>query len=413
MATKARSPVLSILDDLMADAAAPAPAPAAPVATPAPSAKAAAKVATERQIEVPNFQSQFRPMAAVADIERDPNQPREEFDDADLDDLAVSAKRFGILQPIVLRLTNGQAPFTKKFVLIAGERRWLAAQRAGLAEVPYFLRDDLQGNDIFLAQVIENANRKDLTDFELAKAIRKCLDADSSLKQKDIAHYMNRSKATVSKLLGMLDGGVIEYVREGLLRTSNDAAMFKTLSDDERQQVVEQARAENKPVDRAVFDALRDAKMKADAEANAATADPAAAGEKESESASMPGSKLATGLADVDVGGAGAAGESTPGEAGGEGGGLGDAGTLSKAQSVATAAPSSGESSSSALKTVNLKLKVEDVEFLVPHFVDKAVDKVELRIPADIAIAIIENLGGTVPDDVADYAAKIKEFLPS
>ena len=416
--TKAKGgSVLDILGEMTAPAATPAAAPA-PVVSAAPL------------------------LARIDDIEPDPEQPRREFDEADLDDLASSFKMVGILEPLVLRETNGQAPFTKRFVILAGERRWRAAPRAGLEEVPYVLRNDLAAEDVFLAQVVENTNRKDLTDFELAKSIRRVLDSNKKIKQKDIAAAMNKSKATISKVLGMLDDDVIQFVEEGLLRTANDVSFFKALSDDDKLALVEKVRAEGgRPISRPDFDDLKAAKASAAPAADAASGESGhAEGGTSVEDGAGAGSSVDGGVdggqlegdgqqAGADVGGEGGfpdfsgatAGDGEAGGFGGEGAGLdglggfggeagGDGGSDEGGTSVATSS-SSGEKGPAGPKPVSVKLKVEDVERLIPHFVDKSEDKVELRFSADLAIALIENLGGTVPDDAGEYGEKIKDLL--
>lgn len=416
--TKAKGgSVLDILGEMTAPAATPAAAPA-PVVSAAPL------------------------LARIDDIEPDPEQPRREFDEADLDDLASSFKMVGILEPLVLRETNGQAPFTKRFVILAGERRWRAAPRAGLEEVPYVLRNDIAAEDVFLAQVVENTNRKDLTDFELAKSIRRVLDSNKKIKQKDIAAAMNKSKATISKVLGMLDDDVIQFVEEGLLRTANDVSFFKALTDDDKLALVEKVRAEGgRPIARPDFDDLKAAKASAAPAADAASGESGhAEGGTSVEDGAGAGSSVDGGVdggqlegdgqqAGADVGGEGgfpdfsgaAAGDGEAGGFGGEGAGLdglggfageagGDGGSDEGGTSVATSS-SSGEKGPAGPKPVSVKLKVEDVERLIPHFVDKSEDKVELRFSADLAIALIENLGGTVPDDAGEYGEKIKDLL--
>lgn len=416
--TKAKGgSVLDILGEMTAPAATPAAAPA-PVVSAAPF------------------------LARIDDIEPDPEQPRREFDEADLDDLASSFKMVGILEPLVLRETNGQAPFTKRFVILAGERRWRAAPRAGLEEVPYVLRNDIAAEDVFLAQVVENTNRKDLTDFELAKSIRRVLDSNKKIKQKDIAAAMNKSKATISKVLGMLDDDVIQFVEEGLLRTANDVSFFKALSDDDKLALVEKVRAEGgRPISRPDFDDLKAAKASAAPAADAASGESGhAEGGTSVEDGAGAGSSVDSGSdggqlegdgqqAGADVDGEGgfpdfsgaAAGDGEAGGVGGEGAGLdglggfggeagGDGGYDEGGTSVATSS-SSGEKGPAGPKPVSVKLKVEDVERLIPHFVDKSEDKVELRFSADLAIALIENLGGTVPDDAGEYGEKIKDLL--
>jgi ParB family transcriptional regulator, chromosome partitioning protein len=129
---------------------------------------------------------------AVADFQPDPNQPRKEFDPEQIDNLVESIRKVGILQPLLLPETSATPPYQ----IIEGERRWLAAQSVGLEEVLVYVKRDLSSEEISLAQVIANANRTDLTDFELAIAIHALLDAQK-LKKREVAVLINRSASVV------------------------------------------------------------------------------------------------------------------------------------------------------------------------------------------------------------------------
>lgn len=176
-------------------------------------------------------------LVAVEDIQPDPNQPRKEFDPDQLRNLANSIEKVGVLCPLLVSETGSIPPYQ----LIDGERRWLAAKLAGLKEVPAHVRTDLGGNE--MVQIIANANRTDLTDFELAQAIQRILDT-RKLKKKEIAVLINRSPSVVSRLLGMLDPEISPYIEEGLIRHAEVAALVRGLSHEQRNSLIEQARSD-------------------------------------------------------------------------------------------------------------------------------------------------------------------------
>jgi ParB family transcriptional regulator, chromosome partitioning protein len=178
-------------------------------------------------------------MIALADIQPDPNQPRKEFDPDQIANLAESIRKVGILQPLLLAETSA----TPRYQIIEGERRWRAAHLAGLLEVPAYVKRDLSDEQISLAQVIANANRTDLTDFELALAIQTLLDTHR-IKKKEVAVLINRSTFVVSRLLGMLNPEIRTYVEEGLIRHAEACARFHSLPQDQKITLLQKARAD-------------------------------------------------------------------------------------------------------------------------------------------------------------------------
>ena len=107
--------------------------------------------------------------APIEFIRANPRNPRRNFSDDELDELATSIKERGIIQPIVVRALKGAAD---QFEIIAGERRWRAAQRAGLHEVPIVAVEVTDAEALELA-IIENVQRADLNPLEEARAIRR------------------------------------------------------------------------------------------------------------------------------------------------------------------------------------------------------------------------------------------------
>jgi len=126
-------------------------------------------------------------------------QPRAHADDARLEELTRSIKSNGIIQPIVVRQLGD------RFQIIAGERRWRAAMRAGLARVPVVVRDVAPGQERSLLEMalIENIQREDLNPIEEAQAYRRLAD-DFQLKQEQIADAVGKDRASVANTLRLL-----------------------------------------------------------------------------------------------------------------------------------------------------------------------------------------------------------------
>lgn len=134
---------------------------------------------------------------AVEFIQPGKYQPRREIDAAALEELAQSIKSQGIIQPIVVRsVANG------RYEIIAGERRWRAAQQAGLAEVPVLVRD-IPDNTAMAIALIENIQREDLNPLDEAIALQRLLD-EFSMTHQEVAEAVGKSRASVSNLLRLL-----------------------------------------------------------------------------------------------------------------------------------------------------------------------------------------------------------------
>ena len=135
---------------------------------------------------------------AVSAIQPGRYQPRRHFDDAALDELAASIKTQGLLQPLVVR-----AVARGRYELIAGERRWRAAQRAGLTELPALVREVPEQTVLALA-LIENIQREDLSPLEEAQALQRLIE-EFGLTHQQTADAVGRSRAAVSNLLRLLE----------------------------------------------------------------------------------------------------------------------------------------------------------------------------------------------------------------
>ncbi|MBI2380431.1 MAG: ParB/RepB/Spo0J family partition protein [Gammaproteobacteria bacterium] len=131
-------------------------------------------------------------------LQRGKYQPRKDMSDEGLEELAESIKAQGVIQPIVVRALVGE----NRYEIIAGERRWRAAQRAGLAEVPCLLKDVPDEAAIAMA-LIENIQREDLNAIEEAVALRRLMD-EFGLTHEECAHAVGKSRTTITNLLRLL-----------------------------------------------------------------------------------------------------------------------------------------------------------------------------------------------------------------
>ena len=175
--------------------------------------------------------------AVDVDIDRlSPNQfqPRRHMDDARLSELADSIKKQGLIQPIVVR------PVGDRFEIIAGERRWRAAAKAGLRRVPVVVRDvpGDRGASLLEMALIENIQRENLNPLEEAQAYRRLAD-EFHLTQEQIAVEVGKDRATVANLLRLLKlpADLQAQIASGTLSMGHARALL-TLADEESQRGV-------------------------------------------------------------------------------------------------------------------------------------------------------------------------------
>jgi ParB family chromosome partitioning protein len=130
-------------------------------------------------------------------VNRNPRNPRRKFDDAELDELAQSIAQHGIVQPVVVRpKPDGQ------FELIAGERRWRAAQRAGLTDIPVLIREVDDRTALELA-IVENVQRSDLNPLDEAEGYSQLM-AEHGYTQNDLGDIVGKSRSHVANMLRLL-----------------------------------------------------------------------------------------------------------------------------------------------------------------------------------------------------------------
>ena len=156
----------------------------------------------------------------VEAIERNPDQPRKRFEEAQLEELAASIRAHGIVEPILVRRQGG------RYRIVAGERRWRAAQRAGLQEIPAVVRE-ASDREAFELALVENLQRADLNAIEEAEAYEVLLD-EHGLNQEQIAERVGKDRSTVANALRLLrlPEEVRDLVRGGQLDMGHARALL-------------------------------------------------------------------------------------------------------------------------------------------------------------------------------------------
>jgi ParB family transcriptional regulator, chromosome partitioning protein len=160
-------------------------------------------------------------MLAIASITPHPEQPRRHFDEAALGELAASIASRGVIQPVIVRpMGEGQ------YQLVAGERRWRAAQRAQLHEIPALIRD-LSEREVMALALIENLQRQDLNPIEEARAYHRLAEHEG-LTQAEIATMVDKSRSHVANLqrLLALPEAVMQMVEDGKLSMGHARALI-------------------------------------------------------------------------------------------------------------------------------------------------------------------------------------------
>ena len=203
----------------------------------------------------------------IATIEPMPGQPRKRFDEAALDELAASIAARGVIQPIIVR-PRGEG----RYQLVAGERRWRAAQKARLHEIPALVRE-LDEREVMALALIENIQREDLNPVEEARAYRR-LGEDEGLTQAEIAQMVEKSRSHVANLqrLLALPDTVLDLVEGGELSMGHARAL---IGHDDAAQLAKRAVRENLSVREVEGLARGDAAPRLRKSAKRSTNDPA------------------------------------------------------------------------------------------------------------------------------------------
>ncbi|MCT2557861.1 ParB/RepB/Spo0J family partition protein [Tsuneonella sp. YG55] len=157
----------------------------------------------------------------VSAIEPLPGQPRRRFDEAALEELAASISQRGVIQPVIVRPLAGG-----RYQLVAGERRWRAAQKARLHEIPALVRD-LDEREVMALALIENLQREDLNPVEEGRAYQRLADSEG-MSQAEIASLVDKSRSHVANLqrLLQLPEAVLDLVEEAQLSMGHARALI-------------------------------------------------------------------------------------------------------------------------------------------------------------------------------------------
>lgn len=172
-------------------------------------------------------------------ISPNPNQPRTDFDDASINELAESIKKDGLLQPIVVR------PDGKKYQIIAGERRWQACKSIGFERVPVKVMDADEAKTLELA-LIENLQRADLNPMEEARGYKALIDA-TGMTQGQLAETVCKDRTTVTNMLRLLDlpEEVQELVYEKKISMSHARTILSMPDEEQRIKLAERVAKDN------------------------------------------------------------------------------------------------------------------------------------------------------------------------
>ncbi len=164
----------------------------------------------------------------VDEVVPNPDQPRKTFDDDELDELADSIRKNGILQPLVVRERGGS------YQIIAGERRYQAAKRAGLEQVPVVVRE-VSDEEVLQLALIENLQRSDLNPLEAARGYRDLME-QNGLTQEEVGKILSKSRSAVANSLRLLDlpDEVQDMVARGELSAGHARAILSVSGDSAR-----------------------------------------------------------------------------------------------------------------------------------------------------------------------------------
>ncbi len=222
--------------------------------------------------DAPTAQAGFS-LLEIGKLEANPRQPRTRFDPADLESLAESIRRHGILQPLLVSEEGGG-----RYLILAGERRWRAAQIAGLDRVPAVIREKVDDQVELELALVENLQRRDLTPFEEARAYEH-LRADRGLSTAEIARRVGIDRSTVSNALRLLrlPDEVQGLIEAGELSAGHGRALLAFGSDELRIEWARRAAADGvsvRDLERAAAGARETREEKARGSAKRAERDP-------------------------------------------------------------------------------------------------------------------------------------------
>ncbi len=170
----------------------------------------------------------------IDSIKVNPFQPRTQIDEEGLEDLANSIRVHGVLQPLLVRKME------EGFELIAGERRWRAAKRAGLSTVPVIVEEVEEESKLEIA-LVENLQREDLPPLDLARGIKKLME-DFNLTQEEVAERVGKKRSTIANLLRLFDlpPSIQDLLQEGKITLGHAKALLSVESQEKQEELVEE-----------------------------------------------------------------------------------------------------------------------------------------------------------------------------
>ena len=164
----------------------------------------------------------------IADIIPNPTQPRKQFDEEALDELADSIRQLGVIQPVTVKRAEGG-----KYILISGERRWRAAQRADIATLPAYIRE-VDDENLHAMALVENIQRQDLNAIEIALGMQRLID-ECHLTQDALSEKVGKKRSSVSNYLRLLKlpDEVQLALKEGLISMGHAKAIAGAPADEQ------------------------------------------------------------------------------------------------------------------------------------------------------------------------------------
>lgn len=164
----------------------------------------------------------------ITDVEPNREQPRKNFNQEALEELAESIKEYGLIQPIVVTEKDGY------YCIIAGERRWRACKLAGLKEIPAIVREDDEKKNKEIA-LIENIQREDLNPFEKAVGIKNLMES-YNLTQEEVAKKLGKGRSTIANMIRVLnlEPRVLELAKQGKISEAH-CKLLLSITDPEKQ----------------------------------------------------------------------------------------------------------------------------------------------------------------------------------
>ena len=180
-------------------------------------------------------------LISISDLSRNPYQPRQNFKEEKLEELANSIRKNGVIQPIAVRPNKSDK---SKFEIVAGERRWRAAQLAGISTVPAIIRD-LNNDETAKIALIENLQREDLNALDQAKGLFR-LQREFNLTQEELGAAVGKSRSTVTNLLRLLSlcSEVQSLLEEGKIEMGHARSLL-TLSEEVQLQCAQRVISES------------------------------------------------------------------------------------------------------------------------------------------------------------------------